>query len=98
MCKNYYLFRNEPNQYNMKIIDLHNAKRVEKSPDDVKILLSSGSFVQEEFTISRVELRLYNEKTDAKLGTYSLITSFVLISSTPRCLSMVREMSDRGIS
>ena len=61
----------------MKIIDLHNAKRVEKSPDDVKILLSSGSFVQEEFTISRVELRLYNEKTDAKLGTYSLITSFV---------------------
>ena len=61
----------------MRIVDLHDVKRVEKPPDDVEILLSSGNFIQEEFTISKIELRLYNERTDEKLGPYSLITSFV---------------------
>ncbi|NND86982.1 MAG: hypothetical protein HKM23_06650 [Nitrosopumilus sp.] len=61
----------------MKIIDLHNPERVNKSPDDVEILMSSGSFVQDEFVISKVELRLYNERQDDKLGAFSLITSFV---------------------
>ncbi len=61
----------------MKIIDLHNPERVNKSPDDVEILMSSGSFVQDEFVISKVELRLYKERNDEKLGAFSLITSFV---------------------
>ncbi|MBT8251659.1 MAG: hypothetical protein KJO99_02340 [Nitrosopumilus sp.] len=61
----------------MKIIDLHNPERVNKSPDDVEILMSSGSFVQDEFVISKVELRLYKERNDEKLGDFSLITSFV---------------------
>ena len=33
--------------------------------------------IQDEFKISKVELRLYLEQTDEKLGTFSLITSFV---------------------
>ena len=61
----------------MKIIDLYNTERVNKSPDDVEILMSSGSFVQDEFVISKVELRLYKERNDDKLGAFSLITSFV---------------------
>ena len=61
----------------MNIVDLHDPQRVNKTPDDVKVLFSSGNFVQENFTISKVELRLYNERTDEKLGNYSLITSFV---------------------
>ncbi|KAF6247442.1 hypothetical protein C6990_02995 [Nitrosopumilus sp. b3] len=61
----------------MKIIDLYNPERVNKSPDDVEILMSSGSFVQDEFVISKVELRLYKERNDDKLGAFSLITSFV---------------------
>lgn len=61
----------------MNIVDLHDPQRVNKTPDDVKVLFSSGNFIQDEFKISRVELRLYNEKTDEKLGVYSLITSFV---------------------
>jgi len=61
----------------MKIIDLHNPQRVGKLPDDVEILMSSGNFVQDEFVISKVELRLYNERIDDKLGIFSLITSFV---------------------
>lgn len=61
----------------MNIIDLHDPQRVNKTPDDVEVLLASGNFIQDDFTISRVELRLYNERIDEKLGVYSLITSFV---------------------
>ena len=61
----------------MIIVDLHDPQRVNRTPDDVEVLFSSGNFVQDEFIISKVELRLYNERTDEKLGTYSLITSFV---------------------
>ncbi len=61
----------------MTIVDLHDPQRVNRTPDDVKVLLSSGNFLQDGFTISKVELRLYNERTDEKLGNYSLITSFV---------------------
>ena len=61
----------------MKIIDLHDPLRVNKSPDDVEVLMSSGNFIQDEFVVYAVELRLYNERIDNKLGTFSLITSFV---------------------
>ena len=61
----------------MMIIDLHEPDRVNRTPDAVEVLLSNGNFTQDDFKISRVELRLYNEKTDEKLGIFSLITSFV---------------------
>ncbi len=73
----YYLCSNEVQKNQMKIVDMHDPQRVNRTPDDVKILFSSGSFVQDEFTISKVELRLYNEKNDDHLGTFCLITSFV---------------------
>ena len=61
----------------MHIVDLHDPKRVDRTPDDVEVLLSSGNFTQDDFKISKVELRLYSEQTDGKLGVFSLITSFV---------------------
>jgi len=61
----------------MNIVDLYDPQRVNKTPDDIEVLLSSGNFVQDGFTISKVELRLYNERTDKRLGVFSLITSFV---------------------
>ena len=61
----------------MDIIDLHDTSRVNKIPDGVEVLFSAGNFIQDEFKISKVELRLYTEKTDEKLGDFSLITSFV---------------------
>ena len=61
----------------MNIVDLHDPKRVDKTPDAVEILFSSGNFIQDDFKISKVELRLYSEHTDEKLGVFSLITSFV---------------------
>ena len=60
----------------MKIIEL-NPKRVNKKPDQVEILFTSGDFVEQGFLITQVELRLYVEHIDEKLGPYSLITSFV---------------------
>lgn len=61
----------------MNIVDLHDPERVNRTPDDVEILFSSGNFIQDEFKIYKVELRLYLEKQDETLGDYSLITSFV---------------------
>ncbi|MGY5144265.1 MAG: hypothetical protein ACW9XH_07255 [Candidatus Nitrosopumilus sp. bin_32a] len=61
----------------MNIVDLHDPKRVDRTPDAVEILFSSGNFIQDDFKISKVELRLYSEQTDEKLGAFSLITSFV---------------------
>ena len=61
----------------MNIVDLHDPKRVDRTPDTVEILFSSGNFIQDEFKILKVELRLYLEQTDEKLGVFSLITSFV---------------------
>jgi len=73
----YYLSRNNYLNNDMDIIDLHDPSRVNRNPDDVKILLDNGDFIQDEFTISQIELRFYQEKIDEKLGPYSLITSFV---------------------
>lgn len=61
----------------MNIIDLHDPKRVNRPPDQVQVLFSSGNFLEQGFLINKVELRLYLEKNDATLGSYSLITSFV---------------------
>ena len=61
----------------MKIVDLHDPTRVDRTPDDVIVMVSSGNFAQDDFIICKVELRLYNERIDEKLGVFSLITSFV---------------------
>ncbi len=61
----------------MNIVDLHDPQRINRKPDSVEVLFSSSNFVDQGFSISKVELRLYLEKTDEKLGRYSLITSFV---------------------
>ena len=61
----------------MKIIDVSNPLRVNRLPDNSVTLLSQGNYSEHGFKIKNVELRLYLEKTDEKLGPFSLITSFV---------------------
>jgi hypothetical protein len=63
--------------YDLKIIDLHNPERVNREPQQIEILLSSGDFEEQGILVKHVELRLYIEKNDEKLGPFSLITSFV---------------------
>lgn len=60
----------------MKIIDNVNPNRISRQPDKTYQLLS-GEFAEQGFTIKLIELRQFVEKTDEKLGPYSLITSLV---------------------
>ena len=60
----------------MEIIEL-NPERVMNKPDQAEVLFSSGDFFEQGFLITKVELRLYIEHIDEKLGPYSLLTSFV---------------------
>jgi hypothetical protein len=61
----------------MKIIDLPNPERINRVPDRSIILFSEKNYSEHGFKIKKVELRLFIEKIDEKLGSYSLITSFV---------------------
>lgn len=61
----------------MNIVDLHDPSRVNRQPDQVEVLFNSGDFEEQGFLVKHVELRLYLEKNDEKLGSFSLITSFV---------------------
>jgi hypothetical protein len=61
----------------MKIIDLHDPNRVNRKADQIENLFNSGDFEEQGFLVKHVELRLYVEKIDEKLGPFSLITSFV---------------------
>lgn len=63
--------------FEMKIIDLHDPNRVNRKPDQIEILFNSGDFEEQGFLVKHVELRLYIEQNDEKLGPFSLITSFV---------------------
>ena len=61
----------------MRYIDIPNPKRVDRNPDKIIELLSSGSITEKDYLIKNIQLRLYIEKYDKKLGKYSLITSFI---------------------
>ncbi|MFQ5572675.1 MAG: hypothetical protein ACE5EJ_00335 [Nitrosopumilaceae archaeon] len=59
----------------MKVVDISNPHRINRKPDKVIVLISDGNFSEHGFLIQRIELKLYTEKFDEKLGPYSLITA-----------------------
>ena len=59
----------------MKIVDVFNPERIKRTPNKVISLLSSKKFLEQGFSIQKVELRQYLEKKDDKLGNFSLMTS-----------------------
>jgi len=61
----------------MKIIDISDPERINRFPDSSLTIFSEGNYSEHGFKIKKVELRLFIEKTDEKLGPYSLITSLV---------------------
>ena len=61
----------------MRYIDIPNPKRVDRNPDKIIELLSNDSITEKDYLIKNIQLRLYIEKYDKKLGKYSLITSFI---------------------
>lgn len=61
----------------MKILDISNPERIKRKPDKVSVLVSGGNFSEQGLLIKKIELKLYIEKFDKKLGPYSLITANV---------------------
>ncbi len=61
----------------LKFVDIPDPSRVAREPSRISLILENARFQEQEFGICRVELRLYLEKTDERLGDYSLITSVV---------------------
>ncbi len=61
----------------MKIIDISDPERINRLPNSSLTIFSEENFSEHGFKIKKVELRLFIEKTDEKLGPYSLITSLV---------------------
>ena len=50
----------------MKIIDMPNPSRVNKEPDKIADIVSSGDFSEKGFVIKKIQLRQYVEKIDEK--------------------------------
>ena len=61
----------------MKFIDISNPDRFNRSPDSIVSLFSEANYSEQGLIIKKVELRLFVEKNDEKLGPYYLITSLV---------------------
>jgi hypothetical protein len=80
----------------MKIIDLPNPERLDRLPDRSTILFSEKNYSEHGFKIKKVELRLFIEKTDEKLGPYSLITCF--IDTDKGSIEMLYEEGYHGIN
>ena len=78
----------------MKYIDMANPKRVSRSPDKIIQVLSDGTNVERGYKIKNIQLRLYTEKNDKKLGPYSLITS--LVETDKGSVEMVYDEGFRG--
>jgi len=78
----------------MKYIDIADSNRVDRSPDKIIQILSDGTTVEKGYKIKNVQLRLYTEKNDEKLGPYSLITS--LVETDKGSVEMIYDEGFRG--
>ena len=78
----------------MRYIDISNPKRIDRNPDKIIELLSNGSTIEKGYVIKNIQLRLYIEKQDKKLGQYSLITS--LVETNKGSVEMIYDEGYRG--
>ncbi len=78
----------------MKYIDIVDSKRVNRHPDKIIQVLSNGTSVERGYKIKNIQLRLYTEKNDKKLGPYSLITS--LVETDKGSIEMIYDEGFRG--
>ncbi len=78
----------------MTIIDVPNPERINQKPEKTIVLFSGGNFSEQDFLIKKVELKLYVEKIDEKLGPYSLITAF--IETDQGSIEMIYDEGFRG--
>ena len=78
----------------MKYVDISNPKRIDQIPDKIIQILSDGTTAEKGYKIKNIQLRLYTEKNDKKLGQYSLITS--LVETDKGSVEMIYDEGFRG--
>ena len=78
----------------MKYVDIPNPERVNRAPDKIIHLLSGGLVTEKDYKIKNIELRLFIEKNDEKLGPYSIITS--LVETDKGSVEMIYDEGYRG--
>ena len=78
----------------MKYVDIPNPERVNRAPDKIIHLLSGGLVTEKGYKIKNIELRLFVEKNDEKLGPYSIITS--LVETDKGSVEMIYDEGYRG--
>jgi hypothetical protein len=78
----------------MKYVDISNPERIDRIPNKIIQILSGGTTVEKGYKIINIQLRLYTEKNDKKLGPYSLITS--LVETDKGSVEMVYDEGFRG--
>ena len=61
----------------MKFILVTPSSRVQRQPNKSVRLISDGTISENGFNIQTLEIRWYLERSDEKLGPYSLITAFL---------------------
>ena len=61
----------------MKFVDIPEPNRIERDPDDRRIILTDGKIEQSDVVINQIELLLYKIKIDPNLGEYSIITALI---------------------
>ena len=61
----------------MKIIDIAEPSKIDREPDQSKTIIQNGNSIQDGFQIKTLEMRLYNQRIDQSLGTFTIITVYV---------------------
>jgi len=61
----------------MKIIDIAEPSKIDREPDQSMTIIQNGNSIQDGFQIKTLEMRLYNQRKDQSLGTFTIITVYV---------------------
>jgi len=61
----------------MKIIDIAEPSKIDREPDQSMTIIQNGNSIQDGFQIKTLEMRLYNQRIDQSLGTFTIITVYV---------------------
>ena len=61
----------------MKIIDIAEPSKIDRAPDQSTTIIQNGNSIQDGFQIKTLEMRLYNQRKDQSLGTFTIITVYV---------------------
>jgi hypothetical protein len=64
----------------IKVSDV-DCDRIKRNPDKSAVLLTNVKIENEGYIIEHIEMRQYIEKSDPRLGSYSLLTIFIKINN-----------------